>query len=83
MIDEPKAEIQGVSRIVDRDLDAIDQDLAVVCRVRAAEHLYECALAGAVLTEQNVDFAWFELEIDMLQGHNAREQLEDFAHFHD
>ena len=59
----------------------VEQDLALVGLVQAVEHVHERRLAGAVLTEQAVDLAGLDGEVDVVVGDQAAESLRDAAKF--
>ena len=62
------------------DLAAVDLDGALVGRLKPVEDLHQRALAGAVLADQGVDLAPFDLEVDTLVGDDQREALADALH---
>ena len=64
------------------DLDglAIEQNLPFVRARQSVEDVHERRLAGAVLSEQSVDFAAPHFEIDVIVGDDAGIALGDAAH---
>ena len=60
-----------------RDGRAVEEDLALVGREDAVDHLDEGRLAGAVLAEQRVDLAGLDAEIDVVVGAHAGKRLAD------
>ena len=71
------AGLRDAGRHVANDL-AVEDDLGAGCRlVDAGNHLDECALAGAVLAGQAMDFAGHHLEGNVLQRPDAAERLVD------
>ena len=59
----------------------VEQDLALVGLVQAVQHVHEGRLARAVLTEQAVDLAGFDREVDVVVGDQGAEPLGDAAKF--
>ena len=53
--DRRDSRVERVARRVERDLAAVDEQLALVGAVHAADHLRERRLAGAVLADEAVD----------------------------
>ena len=50
--------------------------LALVGRVHAGDDLHQCALAGAVLTDEPMDFVRAKREVDLIQSRHAADDLE-------
>ena len=71
------AEPAGGARIGDAHRRAVEQDLPVVRRQDAVDHLDEGRLAGAVLAEEGVDFAGPDAEMDVVVGAHAGKRLAD------
>ena len=61
----------------ERDLLALQVDLARVRVVEPVEDVHQRRLAGAVLTEQRVHLALEQIEADVVVGEHARELLGD------
>ena len=70
----------GGARIVEADGLAVEQHLAGVRGKDAGENVHQRRLAGAVLTEQRMNLAPLEVEIDAAQSLDAAEMLGDAAH---
>ena len=84
LVDHPDAARDRVRRSLYRDRRAIDTDLALVRRDEAVEDVHQGRLAGAVLTEERVDLAFAELEIDRVVRERAPgKALGDAAHLQD
>src|SRR5208337_2828532 len=56
---------------------AVEQDLPLVRRDDAVDHLDESRFAGAVLAEQGVGFTGPDAEMDIVVGAHAGERLAD------
>jgi hypothetical protein len=57
----------------------VDEDLALVGRQHAVDHVHQRGLAGAVLPQQGVDLPTPELEVDGVVGRQGAEALGDAA----
>ncbi len=66
---------------VDVDLPAVDENLALVGDVDAAEDFDEGGFPRAVLAHDGMDFAFPEFEINALEGVHAGKALVDAFHF--
>ncbi len=71
----PMPVLDRVARRGDPDLLAVDQDLAGVGLQQPVEHVHQRALAGAVLTEQAVDLARLDHQVDVVVGDQRAEAL--------
>lgn len=80
LVDGGDAQAHGGDRRLEPDLFAAPGDLAVVGLVGSGEHLDQGGLAGAVLAEEAVDLAGLDLQVDAVQGADAREELGDAGH---
>ena len=60
---------------------AVDEDLALVGVQQAEEDVHQRRLAGAVLTEEAVDLAGLDDEVDLVVGGEGTESLRDPAEF--
>ena len=67
------------ARRVDRDLLAVDEDLARVGMVEPVEDVHQRRLAGAVLAEQRVHLAGQQVEVDPVVREHAGEALRDLS----
>jgi len=61
----------------------IEDDLALIRRVNAAQDFHERALAGAVLAEQAMDLAASQREIDAAECDRPAKPLHDAAQLED
>ena len=68
------------ARIVEADGPPLQKHLARIGSEDAGEDVHERRLAGAVLTEQRMNLAALEVEIDAAQSLHAAEMLGDAAH---
>ena len=75
--DHADAEPAGGARIGDAGRRAVEDDLSLVRREDAIDHLDERRFARAVLAEKRVDFAGPDAQVDIVVGAYARERLAD------
>ena len=80
LVDHVDAAGDRVRRPGDVDLFAVEQDLALVRTRESIEDVHEGRLACAVLAEQGMDLARFDVEVDRVVGDHARVALRDAAH---
>ena len=59
----------------------IKQDFTLFGTVQAIEHVHQGGLAGTVLTEETVDFARFDDEINVIVGDKSAKPLGDPTEF--
>src|ERR1700712_574545 len=83
LVDGLDAAHAGVKRTAEMDRLSIEQPLALVGRDRAAEHLDQRALAGAVIADDSHHLAVAQLEIDAAEGGDMAEPLDDAARLQD
>ncbi len=83
LIDDADAERERVARAADLHRLAMDDDLARVLAIRAAEDLHQRRLPGAVLAEEHVHVAGLERQVDAVERDDARERLADPPHLED
>ena len=69
--------LDRVARSVEVDRATVDQQLTLVRRVQAVEHVHQRALAGTVLAEERVDLTRLDREVDVVVGHQGPEPLGD------
>ena len=79
LVDDLDPEPGGVLRPVDRDLLAVEVDLAGVERVDAGDALDQRRLAGAVVADERHDLARAHLEVDVDERLDRAEALRDAA----
>ena len=79
LVHHPDARRDGLGRRVELVDDPIDLDLAGIGPIDAGQDVAQRGLAGAVLTEQRVDLAAAQLEVDVGERHHAVEALRDVA----
>ena len=60
LVNHTDAAAHGLTRVVDRNDDTVDYDLALVGAEQPEEHVHQRRLSGAVLAEQRVDLTWFD-----------------------
>ena len=80
LMDHPDAEVVGVIRVVDFDFFSVLLDDTLLGLVQAEQNTHQRALAGAVLSQKRVDFAFFQLEGNVIVGDDAGESLRDVKH---
>ena len=56
-MDKSNAMLQGIRRRLKRNALAVQQDLALIRMMDAAENIHQGRFSGAVFTEQCADFA--------------------------
>ena len=72
-------ELPRVSGIDHRDRRTFPEDFTRVGYHHAIDNLHQCALAGAVLTQDGVDLAKPDGKVDVIVGDNGRVHLADSA----
>jgi len=77
LVDHADAEGECVPRVGDVGEPAVDQDLATVGGVEAIEDRHQRRLAGAVLSQQRMDLAGTNVEVDSVVGDDRAEPLRD------
>jgi hypothetical protein len=77
LVNHADARSNGVAGTGEGDRLVVDEDLALVGLVEAVEDVHERGLARAVLTEQPVDLAGTDDQVDALVGDDARKPLCD------
>ena len=76
-------QFDGVPRSVQVDLLPVDEDLAARRLVQTVEHIHQRALAGAVLSQNGVNLALVDREIDVIVCREIAELLDDILHLDD
>ena len=69
----------ALDRLV-RDVNLIQVDPPLIGTVDPHENLHQCRFAGAILTEQGVDFAAVKFEVDIAKHFVFAEALRNTAH---
>ena len=77
--DHADADLDRVRGRVQGDLRAVDLDGAGVRRLDAVQDLHQRGLAGAVLSDDRVDGASTDVDVDVVVGDHAGEPLADAA----
>ena len=80
LVDHADAARDGVAGRTQPDRHAVDLDLTTIWPVEASQDAHQRRLAGAVLSDQGVDFTPGRLEIDTIIRHHRSEALADVAH---
>ena len=75
--------LDRVLRRAERDALAVEDDLALVGLREPVEDVHQRRLAGAVLAEQRVHLAAAEVEVDVVVGDGAGEDLRDSPQLED
>jgi len=60
---------------------AADVDFSLIGGIEAVEDVHQRRLAGAVFAQQGMDLAWFQRQVDMVIGQNARKSLGNATQF--
>jgi hypothetical protein len=66
---------------MDLNLLAIDEDLAFIRLVQAIQDVHQGGFARAILSEQGVDLAMFQRQVDVIIGEHARKPFCDSFEF--
>ena len=82
LVDHTDAKADGMGRACNVNRHPVEENFAAILGVEAEEDLDEGALAGAVLTEQTVDFTCCNGEVDTVIGGETAKTLGDPAHLH-
>ena len=69
------AQLARYNRTANAHRRAVDQYLAAVGGLSAAEDLDQCRLAGPVFAHQRVNFTGFQVKLNIAQRLNARKTL--------
>jgi len=77
LVDGADAVVERAARRRDDRLDAVDSDRPLVGARQTGEDPDQRRLAGAVLSEQAVDGAAAEHQVDVIVGEDARKRLRD------
>src|SRR5215210_5056172 len=80
LMNHPDSATDRVRWVADGDDLAVDPDLTLVRPDEAVEDVHQRALAGAVLPEQRVNLAGYDVDSDAVVGDGAGEPLRDPAH---
>ena len=80
LVDHANTEIDRISRRINRDCLAVEQDLSLIGMIQTIENLHQRALASAVFAQQGVHLARFHIEIDMVIGKHPRKTFGNAAH---
>ena len=83
LVDRVDAEADGFQGRGQRDLLPLEQDGACGADMRTGQDLDQRGLSRAILSDDGVDFAGAEREVDLLQGVGAEEALIDLAQLQD
>ena len=74
------AKVVGVVGVADLHLLAVHVDLAFLGLVQTEQNTHQRGLTGAILTQQSVDLALFQLEGNVVVGNDTGEALGDVQH---
>ena len=83
LVDHPDALGDGMTDPLELQFLTPEEDLAGIGVIQAEDHIDQSALACPVLTEQAMDLALVEDQIDILVGDHAGERLGDAANLED
>ena len=82
LVDHADAEIKRVLRRADDDLLVVDEELPLIRKIYAGEHIHERGLAAAVFAEQGEDLAAIDVQPDLVVCDDRTEGLRNVAHSH-
>ncbi len=71
----------GVGGALDVDTLTVNVDFSLVRRIKPVEDIHQRAFSGAVFTQQGMDFTFFQGQIDVVVGQNARKTFGDTTKF--
>ena len=83
LVHHPDAERKRLARGIDVAALAVDGDFALVRHVQAGQDIHQRGLAGAVFTQQGVDLAGLQVEVNVIVGEHRAETFHDAGHFDD
>ena len=75
------AKVVGVVGVFDLDLPAVLFDDALLCLIQTEKNAHQSRFAGAVFTQQGVNFALLQLQGDIVVGNDAGEFFGNVKHF--
>ena len=81
LVHHADAERVGIVRVPDLDHLTVLLDDALLRLVKTEQHAHQRGFACAVLAEQRVDLALFQLQCDIVIGDNTREPFCNVQHF--
>ena len=80
LVHHADTQIVGVVGVLDGHHLAVLFDDALLRLVQAEKHAHQRGLPGAVFAQQGVDLSLFQLQGDIVVGHDAGEPLGDIQH---
>ena len=81
LVHHADAEIVGIVGVFDLDFLAVLFDGALLGLIKTEQNAHQRGFACAVLAQQGMNFALFELERDIVVGDDTGETLRDVKHF--
>src|SRR5947209_18418763 len=78
LVYHPNTRFDAIARRAELDRPTAHPDLAAVGLQEPGEHVHECRLARAVLTNQGEYFACIRLQRDVVVGYERSEALDQF-----
>ena len=82
LMNHADAESVGIVGVVDFHFDPIFFDDALLRLIKTEEHAHQGALARTVLSEQCVNFAFFQLKGDIIICNDTGESFGNVQHFY-
>jgi hypothetical protein len=79
LVDGGDAGLLRLARVAEMHGLAVEEHFPFLRLVHARDHLDECGLACAVFAHQCMDLAGLQIEVDAVQGFDARKDLRDAA----
>src|SRR5436190_1243790 len=80
LVDGADADRLRVLRILNLDVLTVKNDLACAFLIGPAQNLHERGFARAVLAEKDMNLAASQIEVNVVQSHDAGERLPDVTH---
>ncbi len=77
------AKTVGVVGVMNLDDLAVFQNFTLFRLVHAKQYAHQRRLASAVFSQKRMDLAFFELQRNIIVGHNPGENFGNMAHFND
>ena len=81
LMDHPDPVVEGVLGGTDSHRPALHQDLPLVGKVDAREHVHQGGLSAAVLSQQGKYLTAVQGQVDVVVGHHLAEALGDVPEF--
>src|SRR5881409_2878900 len=80
LVDGTDAQRLRVLRVLDLYFLTVKKDFSCAFLISAAQNLHERGLARTILAEKDMNLASSQIEINVVQSHDARKRLPDMTH---